>query len=335
MQIRINKKYIPVFATLFVFLTLYFIGSAAFRGFFSLRVFLNLFYDNAFIGVIAVGMTFVIISGGIDLSVGSVVGFTCMFIAYMVEVVHMDPMLTILLSILIGAVAGFVMGCLIHFPELPPFLVTLVGMFFFRGMAYQVSLGSIPLKHEFFTNLAVLRVPLIPGLVNVPIVTVIFLIMVIIGIYLYRWNKYARNVYAIGGNEQSAVLMGLPVGRTKLFVYIFSGMCSALGGVLYAIYTLSGYALAGVGLELDVIAAVVIGGTLLSGGSGFIEGTLLGVLILGLIQTILNFYGQLSSWWLRIFIGCLLFIFILLQTYLSKTAKFRKKKLKDKIEEIN
>ena len=128
-------------------------------------------------------------------------------------------------------------------------------------------------------------------------------------------------IYALGSSEQSAILMGLPVGRTKILVYTFNGLLSALAGIVYSLYTSSGYPLACVGLELDVIAAVVIGGTLLSGGAGYIGGTLIGVLILGLIQTFITFQGTLSSWWTKIVIGVLLFIFILLQRYLSTAGK--------------
>jgi galactofuranose transport system permease protein len=126
-----------------------------------------------------------------------------------------------------------------------------------------------------------------------------------------------RTVYAIGGNQQSAMLMGLAVGRTKVLVYAISGFCSALGGVLLSLYTLSGYSLNAVGMELDAIAAVVIGGTLLVGGSGYVLGTVLGVLTLGMIQTLITFDGTLSSWWTRIFIGTLLFVFILLQRVIA------------------
>jgi galactofuranose transport system permease protein len=329
-KIRLDQKYIPLFATLGVFLLLYIIGSLLFRGFFSLRVFFDLFYDNAFVGVIAVGMTFVIISGGIDLSVGSAVGFTCTFLTFIVKEMNMAPIPAIFLTLFIGGMIGFTMGCIIHFFELPPFLVTLVGMFFYRGLAYQVSLDSIPLRNDFFKAMSENGLA-IGGQMLLPVVSIIFLVVLGLGIYISRFRRFGRNVYAIGGNEQSAILMGLPVGKTKILVYTFSGVCGALGGILYAIYTLSGYALAGLGLELDVIAAVVIGGTLLTGGAGFVEGTLIGLLILGLIQTILNFYGQLSSWWYRIFIGILLFIFILLQTYLAKTAKLRKKTYREEI----
>ena len=130
---------------------------------------------------------------------------------------------------------------------------------------------------------------------------------------MLAYTRLGRNVYAIGGNPQSALLMGLPVGRTRIAVYTISGLCSAIGGILLSFYTLSGAPLIAVGMELDVIAAVVIGGTVLTGGSGYVFGTVLGVLVLGVIQTLITFDGSLNSWWTKIVIGGLLFAFILLQ----------------------
>jgi len=132
-----------------------------------------------------------------------------------------------------------------------------------------------------------------------------------------HFTRTGRTVYAIGGSGQSAMLMGLPVSRTKVLVYVISGFCSAIAGVLFTFYTLSGYSLTAVGMELDAIAAVVIGGTLLTGGYGFVLGSLLGVLVLGIIQTIISFEGTLSSWWTKIVIGALLLVFIVLQRLLT------------------
>ncbi len=142
---------------------------------------------------------------------------------------------------------------------------------------------------------------------------IIALLVLLAAFVVLHRTRLGRNVYALGGNEQSALLMGLPVARTKIAVYAISGFCSALGGVLLTFYMLSGYGLHAVGLELDAIAATVIGGTLLTGGSGFVLGTALGVMVLGLIQTVISFQGTLSSWWTRIVIGGLLLVFILLQ----------------------
>jgi len=147
---------------------------------------------------------------------------------------------------------------------------------------------------------------------------------VLLAVYLAHFTRFGRNTYAIGGSESSAVLMGLPVARTKMLVYAFSGFCSALGGVVFTFYMLSGYGLHAVGLELDAIAAVVIGGTLLTGGSGYVIGTFFGVLIQGVIQTIITFEGTLSSWWTKMVIGLLLFLFILLQrVFTARSARGR------------
>lgn len=322
MKIRLSQRNIPLLATIGVFILMYIIGIIMFwsRGFLSPNVFINLLTDNAFVGTIAVGMTLVIITGGIDLSVGSVVAFVCVFTARLIEEYNMHPVVVILLALFFGAVLGFTMGCLIHFFTLPPFLVTLVGMFLCRGLAFQVSLESIPIRHPIITGLMTkARLPLGP-MGNLPAIAIVFIIILIVGIYISQFTKIGRNTYAIGGSEQSAVLMGLPVGRTKIFIYTFCSVCAALGGVLYAIYTSSGYALACVGLELDVIASVVMGGTLLTGGVGFVGGTFVGVLILGLIQTFITFQGTLSSWWTKVMIGILLFVFILLQRYLSSRS---------------
>jgi ribose/xylose/arabinose/galactoside ABC-type transport system permease subunit len=141
-------------------------------------------------------------------------------------------------------------------------------------------------------------------------------VVVVVAAFVLHFTRTGRTVYAIGNGGQSALLMGLPVTRTRISVYVISGFCSAIAGILFTFYTLSGYSLTAVGMELDAIAAVVIGGTLLTGGSGFVLGSVLGVLLLGLIQTIISFDGTLSSWWTKIVIGSLLLIFIALQRVL-------------------
>ncbi len=316
MKLRLNQKNIPILATIVVFCLIYAAGSIMYPGFFSLRVFVNLFIDNAFVGVIAVGMTFVLISGEIDLSVGSVVAFIGVLTAKLCHDYGMNPIVVMALCLALGALYGCAMGCLIHFFKLPSFLVTLVGMFLARGLAFLISLNSIPLKDPVFDAVVDFGFQLTRK-VWVPSIAMIFVLVVLLGVYLSHFTRFGRNTYAIGGNQQSAVLMGLPVGKTKILIFTLNGTLCALAGIVYSLYTLSGYPLACVGLELDVIAAVVIGGTLLTGGVGYVEGTLIGVLILGLIQTFITFQGTLSSWWTKIAIGVLLFVFILLQRYLS------------------
>ena len=143
------------------------------------------------------------------------------------------------------------------------------------------------------------------------------MVVVLIAFFVLHRTRFGRTVYALGGSESSALLMGLPVARTKVLVYVVSGFCSGLSGLLFSFYTLSGYSLTAIGTELDAIAAVVIGGTLLTGGFGFVSGSVLGVLVLGTIQTIITFEGTLSSWWTKIFIGGLLLVFIILQRLLT------------------
>jgi Ribose/xylose/arabinose/galactoside ABC-type transport systems, permease components len=208
------------------------------------------------------------------------------------------------------------MGAVIHYFRIQPFIVTLAGMFLARGLCYVISIQTITINDPFYTKMALSKVRFPDGSF-ISISVIIALLVFLLALYLAHFTRFGRNVYAIGGNEQSAILMGLPIARTKMLVYAFSGFCSALGGVVFTFYMLSGYGLHAVGLELDAIAAVVIGGTLLTGGVGYVAGTFFGVMIQGVIQTIITFEGTLSSWWTKIVIGLLLFLFILLQRILN------------------
>jgi simple sugar transport system permease protein len=293
-------------------------GSFRYTGFFSLQVLLNLLIDNAFLLITAIGMTFVIVSGGIDLSVGSVIALTTMISASLVQEHGWPPAVVIPLVLAIGTAFGAGMGAIIHYFKIQPFIVTLAGMFLARGLCYVISINTITIDHAFYTSMAQTRVPL-PGGYFISISVLIAIVVLAAAIYIAHYTRFGRNIYAIGGSEQSALLMGLPVGRTKIGVYTFSGFCSALAGVVFTFYMLSGYGLHAVGLELDAIAASVIGGTLLTGGVGYVAGTFFGILIQGVIQTIISFEGTLSSWWTRIVIGLLLLLFILLQRLLSRS----------------
>lgn len=319
LNISLNYRYIPLIVTLGLFALMYSIGSLRYTGFFSSQVFLNLFIDNAFLMIVAVGMTFVIISGGIDLSVGSVIALTTMVSASLLMNYDMSPWLVIPIALLIGSTLGFVMGCLIHFFELQPFIVTLAGMFLARGLCYVISIQTITINNDFFKTMASTRVYIGDSFVSTSVI--IALVVVFIAIYLAHYTKFGRNVYAIGGNEQSAILMGLPVGKTKIMIYTLSGFCSSLAGICFTFYMLSGYGLHAVGMELDAIAAVVIGGTLLTGGVGFVAGSAIGVLILGVIQTLIVFEGTLSSWWTKIAIGVLLLFFIVMQRMIVRRSE--------------
>lgn len=317
----IQRKFIPLAATIFLFAAMSGFGSFAYTGFFSLQVFLNLLIDNAFLLIVAIGVTFVILSGGIDLSVGSVVALSTIMLAALVEKYHWSVWSAIPLVLCLGSLFGALMGWLIQGFKLQPFIVTLAGMFLARGLCYLISIDSISITNADYTVLAQTRLHLWTDGPMVSISAVLAMVVLLVAIFLAHFTQFGRTVYAIGGSEHSASLMGLPVGRTNILIYAFSGFCAALGGVVFTFYMLSGYGLHAVGLELDAIAAVVIGGTLLSGGVGYVFGTLFGVLTLGVIQSLIMFDGSLSSWWTRIVIGALLFVFCVLQRLFETSRK--------------
>jgi galactofuranose transport system permease protein len=309
---RLPRKYLPLAATVSLFFVVATLGSIAYPGFFSAQVFFNLFIDNAFLIIVAVGMTFVILSGGIDLSVGSVIALTTMVSASLVEQHGWSLALVLPVVLLMGTAFGAFMGVLIERFDLQPFIVTLAGMFMARGLCYLISIDSISITDPLYSAVSQWRIPVWGG-ASISVGAVLAIVVLLGGIFVAHCTPFGRAVYAVGGNENSALLMGLPVRGTLIGVYALSGLCSALAGVVFTFYMLSGYGLHAVGLELDAIAAVVIGGTLLSGGVGYVAGTLFGALMLGIIQTLISFDGSLSSWWTRIAVGVLLFVFCLLQ----------------------
>jgi galactofuranose transport system permease protein len=308
----VSSRSLPVLVTLGLFIAMFIVGSASFPGFFSLQNVCNLFIDNAYLIILAVGMTFVIIAGGIDLSVGSVLALATMVSSSLAEKSHVSPLLIIPIVLAMGTALGLFMGWLIQDFDIPPFIVTLAGLYLARGLCYVVSIDTIAITTDFWKAAAHAQIG-IPGVAFVSPNVCIALAVVLAGLFIARFTKYGRTVYAIGGNEQSAILMGLPVRRTKIALYAMNGFCSALAGIVFTFYTLSGYALDGKGMELDTIAAVVIGGTLLTGGVGTIVGSVLGVLVYGTIQVLIMFQGTLNSWWTRIVIGFLVFAFCFLQ----------------------
>jgi simple sugar transport system permease protein len=291
------------------------VGGALYEGFLSLQVMLNLLIDNAFLLVIAIGMGFVILSGGIDLSVGAVLALSTMIAAWLLQVAHWPPLAAIAAVLALGVVFGGGMGAVIHYFRLQPFIVTLAGMFLARGLCYLISIESITIEDPLFVAMSQTQIPFFGGFLSPG--ALIALAMLALAVWLAHYSGFGRAVYAVGGNEQSAAMMGLSVGRTRILVYALSGFCAALAGLLFAFYMLSGYGLHAQGTELDAIAAVVIGGTLLTGGYGYILGALSGVLVLGTIQTLIAFDGTLSSWWTRIVIGGLLFVFCVVQRVMA------------------
>ncbi|NEJ23146.1 sugar ABC transporter permease YjfF [Rhizobium leguminosarum] len=319
-----NSKYLPLLATIVIFVLAYAGCALQYPNMLSTRVIGNLLTDNAFLGIAAVGMTFVIISGGIDLSIGSVIAFTGVFLAVILQNTSIHPLLAFALVLVITTAFGAIMGAIIHYLEMPAFIVTLAGMFLARGMAFVLSIDSIPIDHEYYSTLTSLYYRL-PGGGRLTLIGGIMLLVFAVGIFIAQRTRFGTNVYALGGGAQTARLMGVPVGRTTIQIYALSGFLAGLSGIVFSLYTSAGYSLAAVGVELDAIAAVVIGGTLLTGGAGFVAGTLIGILIQGLIQTYITFDGTLSSWWTKILIGLLLFAFILMQKAILFVSSLNKR----------
>ena len=333
-----NPKYIMVLATIGIFLAIYLFGAILYgdKGFTKLRTFAMLFVDNAYIGISAVGMTMVLITGGIDLSVAAVASLTGMFIAYGTTVLGLDPVLCMAFSIAVGILLGLGMGALVTYLKIPPFVATLTGMFLARGVCSLISRDSISINNDLIDKMASWKVYFmtlkngewvkIKPVAYINLNVVMFLVMIVIGTYILQKTRFGRNVYAIGGNEQSARLMGLPVDKTKMMVYAFNGFCSALAGIAYSLYVKSGWNLALQGGELDVISAAVIGGVLLSGGVGYMIGTFFGVLLKAVIPCLITFNGTLSSWWGKIITGALVLLFVALQQIVMHGNLFKKKK---------
>ncbi len=321
-----NRRFIPLAATAFLGITAYLVGAIFYPGMRDLQVFLNIFRNNSYLMISAVGMTFVILSGGIDLSVSGVVALTTVSTAALIRA-GWDPWLVIILMLFMGMALGAVMGGFVAFLKVQPFIATLAGMWFARGMCFFISDDAISISHPVYTLLGQTKI-LIPGLAElawaqgrqapfVSIAVVASIIIILVGIFVAHFTRFGRNVYAVGGNEQSARLMGLPVNATKVLVYTISGFCSGLAGVVLSIFVLSGHGLYASGYEMDVIASVVMGGTMLTGGAGYVFGTPFGVLILGITQTLIQFNGSLSSWWTKIVIGMLTLMFIGVQSVIA------------------
>jgi simple sugar transport system permease protein len=308
----IHTRNLPFFTTLAIFIIAYGLCVSQYPGILSTRVIGNLLTDNAFLGIAAVGMTFVILSGGIDLSIGSVIAFSSVFVAVLVNGYGVHPLVAFAAVLVIATIFGSLMGAMIRFLAIPPFVVTLAGMFLARGAAYLISTDSVPISHPVIDAIQGFYIR-VPGGGRLTALAILMLIVFAVGILVAARTRFGANVYALGGNQQSAELMGVPVAKTTIGIYALSGFLSGLAGIVYTLYTSSGYSLATVGVELDAIAAVVIGGTLLTGGTGLVAGTFIGLMIQGLIQTYIVFDGTLSSWWTKIVIGILLFIFIVLQ----------------------
>nr|WP_235967393.1 ABC transporter permease [Streptomyces mesophilus] len=276
----------------------------------------NVAVGSAFLAIIALGMTFVIVTGGIDLSVGSTFALGGVLAAWGSQY---GTLVALLLPLAVCGLIGLVNGLLIAKARLAPFIVTLAAMLLARGVLLNITdEGSTTYLVEEKSFLATLGEE---SLLGVSLLVWITAVLFVIGALVLRRSRFGQYVYAVGGNEDAASLMGAPVARTKIAVYTLSGLCAGLAGALNAAYLMSGVTILGIGMELDAIAAVVIGGTLLTGGFGFISGTLAGVLLLQVIKNIINQIGSLDSSYQQVVSGAFLAVVVIAQTWLGRRRR--------------
>lgn len=338
-KLKIKGNNILLLITIILFVMMYGAGCIVYadKGFTHLQTFLNILINNAGLLCVACGTTCVMLTGGIDISVGSVVAMDCMFLAVGMEKWGMSSGVLMILVLLIGIVFGAVQGFCIAYLDIQPFIVTMAGLFFARGMTAVICTDQVSIvSDKLFTTLSTMKVN-IPfgigaytnkkGILQIPYVrvSVIIALLIVLIIYLMlKYTRFGRSIYAIGGNSQSATLMGLDVRKTKMKTYVLASFLASIGGICYALNTMSGTTAQATGLEMDAISSAVIGGTLLTGGVGNVVGTLFGVMINGTISTLVKSNGKLLSSWANIVTAILLCFFIVLQAILA-TIKERKK----------
>ena len=337
MKANVQKKKITgngflLLITIALFVVMYVAGMIVFadKGFAKPQMFLNLFVSNAGLLVIACGLTIVMITGGIDISVGSVTALVCMVLADLMENKGVNAYAAVLVALLIGVAFGIVQGFLVAYLDIQPFIVTLAGMFFGRGLTAIISTDMISIKNELFLKWANYRFYMpfgstskkgkfIPAYIT-PTVLIALIVVILIAVLL-KYRKFGRKLYAIGGSRQSALMMGLNVKKTIFNAYVLDGFLAGLGGFLFCLNSCAGFVEQAKGLEMDAISSALIGGTLLSGGVGTPIGTLFGVLIKGTISSLITTQGTLSSWWTRIILSALLCFFIVIQSVVASMKK--------------
>lgn len=333
---KINSNTLLLIITIALFFVMYVAGCVIYssKGFGHLQTFLNILINNAGLLCVTSGMTCVMLTGGIDISVGSLIALDCMFLAVGMERWGMSAPLLCVLILIIGIVFGIVQGFCVGYLNIQPFIVTMAGMFFGRGMTAVISTDQVSISNEWFKSIANIKIELPfgsyvnekTGVLQIPFIrlTVIVALLVLIVVFIMlRYTKFGRSLYAVGGNEQSAVMMGLNVPLTKLKAYVLSSFLCSIGGICFCLNTMSGNVQQATGLEMDAIASSVIGGTLLTGGVGNVIGSFFGVLINGTISTLVKTNGKLLSSWSNIAVAALLCFFIVLQ---SVFAKLKEKK---------
>ena len=312
--------------TIVLFFVMYAAGMVIFadKGFAKPQMFLNLFVSNAGLLVISCGLTIVMITGGIDISVGSVTALVCMVMADLMENKGVSAYVAVLAALLIGLAFGIVQGFLVTYMGIQPFIVTLAGMFFARGMTTIEHTDPFNVQNKAFVALKDTRV-IVPGMgsVNrigkyvdayVEIGVIVALLIVVLMFVMLRWSKLGRAFYAVGGNKQSALMLGINVKRTRFLAQLFSGVLAGIAGYVYFLHVGSGSASHATGMEMNAIASSIIGGTLLTGGVGNIIGTFFGVLSLSTIQNIVSSAGLDQAWWTGITIAAMLCLFLVIQS---------------------
>ena len=293
-------------------------------GFLNPQQFLDLFNNNAFLIVVACGLTVVMIAGGIDISVGGITALVTMACVVYLDDKGGSVAGSFALALGIGTVFGLVQGFLVSYLEIQPFIISLAGMFFARGMTTIVSVAPRTAENELFLALKEFRI-VIPGIgsygktgnfipARVELGVVIALAVVALVFIMLKWTRFGRNLYAIGGSSQSALMLGINVKRTRFFSYLLCGVLSGIGGYVYLLHTGAGNASNATAAEMQAIASAIIGGTLLTGGVGNVIGTLFGVLSLKTINNIVIASGLREPYWQSITTGLMLCFFILLQS---------------------
>jgi simple sugar transport system permease protein len=328
---KLNSNSILLLITIVLFFVMYIAGCVVYgnQGFTRVQNFLNILINNAGLLCVTSGMTCVMLTGGIDISVGSLIAMDCMIMAVGIEQWGWSSPVLMLLILAIGIVFGFVQGFCIAYLEIQPFIVTMAGLFFARGMTAVICKDQVSIvSDKIFTMLSNLKLELPfggytnkKGILQLPYlrITVVVGLIVVAVIYLMlKYTKFGRSIYAIGGNQQSAALMGLDVKKTKLKTYMLCSFLTSIGGICYCLNTMAGTTTQATGLEMDAISSAVIGGTLLTGGVGNVIGSLFGVLINGTISALVKANGKLISSWANIVTAILLCFFILLQSIFAK-----------------
>lgn len=318
--------------TVVVFFAMY-IGAILFqgKGFLKPQTFFNILNANASLIILSCGMSIVMITGGIDISVGGVTALVSMCCAVYLDYHQGNVFVSMLIALAIGLAFGAVQGYLVAYLDIQPFIVTLAGMFFARGMTTIVNSAPFNVANEAFVALKETRV-IVPGMgsvnklgkyVNayVEIGVVAALIIVIVLFCVLRFTKLGRSFYAVGGNRQSALMLGINVKRTRFLSHLICGLLAGIGGFVYFLHVGSGSASHASGMEMNAIASSIIGGTMLTGGVGNIIGTFFGVLSLSTIQNIVSSAGLDQAWWTGITIAAMLCLFLVVQSVVIAKKK--------------